>query len=345
MKKSKAFTVIELVIVIAVVAVLASVLIPAFTSIIEKAKESAKMQEQAIKDKESITDSILSNPPEQDDDPPENPDIIGGEAPPLNISKHENYDPDGIEVSYEHEDFINYEEKQDETKKFAIKIDSLGIDWTGTYVGTKQVRTDRRIVDCYENGDRYAYVDTVKQKIISCYFPYNVSLTTEQDYKNAIKAILDDSIDFSRYNYSCSTSFKDNSIVEEFRSGSDSQRYSFDLTYVVNDTIIEKLQVDFFPESKHVRFNAVLFDRGYDASKVQSYTMLADELKETVKYYSYELRGGNEGSDNWITDIYVSQAVYFENNGTPYLCFEIGVKLRIGYVSMVANCDLTSRIK
>ena len=48
MKKTsnrKAFTIVELVIVIAVIAILAAVLIPTFTSIIDQAKESAYLQE------------------------------------------------------------------------------------------------------------------------------------------------------------------------------------------------------------------------------------------------------------------------------------------------------------
>lgn len=49
MKKSnkKGFTIVELVIVIAVIAILASVLIPTFTSIVEKATKSAVQQEAA----------------------------------------------------------------------------------------------------------------------------------------------------------------------------------------------------------------------------------------------------------------------------------------------------------
>jgi len=47
MKKSnkKGFTIVELVIVIAVIAILASVLIPTFASVVEKANESAAVQE------------------------------------------------------------------------------------------------------------------------------------------------------------------------------------------------------------------------------------------------------------------------------------------------------------
>lgn len=55
-KKSlrKGFTIVELVIVIAVIAVLASVLIPTFSSIITKAKESAAMQQVASSYKEAL---------------------------------------------------------------------------------------------------------------------------------------------------------------------------------------------------------------------------------------------------------------------------------------------------
>lgn len=47
MKKSnkKGFTIVELVIVIAVIAILAAVLIPTFTNVVEKANESACLQE------------------------------------------------------------------------------------------------------------------------------------------------------------------------------------------------------------------------------------------------------------------------------------------------------------
>ncbi len=44
-KMKKGFTIVELVIVIAVIAILAAVLIPTFTSVTEKAKESAALQE------------------------------------------------------------------------------------------------------------------------------------------------------------------------------------------------------------------------------------------------------------------------------------------------------------
>ena len=44
-KSKKGFTVVELVIVIAVIAILAAVLIPTFSGIVEKANESAELQE------------------------------------------------------------------------------------------------------------------------------------------------------------------------------------------------------------------------------------------------------------------------------------------------------------
>ena len=44
-KMKKGFTIVELVIVIAVIAILAAVLIPTFTSVTEKAKESAALQQ------------------------------------------------------------------------------------------------------------------------------------------------------------------------------------------------------------------------------------------------------------------------------------------------------------
>ncbi len=43
--RKKGFTIVELVIVIAVIAILAAVLIPTFTNVINKSKESASMQE------------------------------------------------------------------------------------------------------------------------------------------------------------------------------------------------------------------------------------------------------------------------------------------------------------
>lgn len=53
MKNKKGFTIVELVIVIAVIAILAAVLIPTFAGVIEKANESAVMQKAAAKYKEA----------------------------------------------------------------------------------------------------------------------------------------------------------------------------------------------------------------------------------------------------------------------------------------------------
>ena len=43
-KKKKAFTIVELVIVIAVIAILAAVLIPTFSNIVDKANDSSALQ-------------------------------------------------------------------------------------------------------------------------------------------------------------------------------------------------------------------------------------------------------------------------------------------------------------
>ncbi|MBR2371200.1 MAG: type II secretion system protein [Clostridia bacterium] len=59
-KNSKrAFTIVELVIVIAVISILAAVLIPTFTSIIEKAEESRRLQQLVNKQKEDFIESML----------------------------------------------------------------------------------------------------------------------------------------------------------------------------------------------------------------------------------------------------------------------------------------------
>lgn len=55
MKKNKGFTLIELVIVIAVIAILAAVLIPNFSSVVIKAKQSAQLQEA----KNHMTEDLL----------------------------------------------------------------------------------------------------------------------------------------------------------------------------------------------------------------------------------------------------------------------------------------------
>ncbi len=62
-KMKKGFTIVELVIVIAVIAILAAVLIPTFTSVTEKAKESAALQEA----RNAQTLIIVHDTDEQDD--------------------------------------------------------------------------------------------------------------------------------------------------------------------------------------------------------------------------------------------------------------------------------------
>ena len=62
----KGFTIVELVIVIAVIAILAAVLIPTFTSVTEKAKESAALQ-QARNAQTAITVSDNADPNDTDD--------------------------------------------------------------------------------------------------------------------------------------------------------------------------------------------------------------------------------------------------------------------------------------
>ena len=57
-KTNKGFTIVELVVVIAVVAVLAAVLIPTFTSIIKKANDSAYLQERQSKQIEDLAEKI-----------------------------------------------------------------------------------------------------------------------------------------------------------------------------------------------------------------------------------------------------------------------------------------------
>ena len=64
--KKKGFTIVELVIVIAVIAILSAVLIPTFTSVTEKAKESAALQ-QARNAQTAITVSDNADPNDTDD--------------------------------------------------------------------------------------------------------------------------------------------------------------------------------------------------------------------------------------------------------------------------------------
>ena len=60
-KSRNAFTIVELVIVIAVIAILAAVLIPTFASVIRKARDARLEAELNAKEKENIIDSILNN--------------------------------------------------------------------------------------------------------------------------------------------------------------------------------------------------------------------------------------------------------------------------------------------
>lgn len=66
-KMKKAFTITELVIVIAVIAILAAVLIPTFTTVVNKANESAAMQE-AKSEWTSYSAEILVKTPVEDQD-------------------------------------------------------------------------------------------------------------------------------------------------------------------------------------------------------------------------------------------------------------------------------------
>lgn len=60
-KKKNAFTITELVIVIAVIAILAAVLIPTFSNVVESANQSAAMQQS----KNALTSYLVDNPSEQ----------------------------------------------------------------------------------------------------------------------------------------------------------------------------------------------------------------------------------------------------------------------------------------
>ncbi len=60
-KKRNAFTITELVIVIAVIAILAAVLIPTFSNVVESANQSAAMQQS----KNALTSYLVDNPSEQ----------------------------------------------------------------------------------------------------------------------------------------------------------------------------------------------------------------------------------------------------------------------------------------
>lgn len=67
------FTIVELVIVIAVISVLAAVIIPTFSGIIKRAKESQALQNVKNEQKEQIIDSVLDNDPSPS---PENGDVL-----------------------------------------------------------------------------------------------------------------------------------------------------------------------------------------------------------------------------------------------------------------------------
>ncbi len=58
--KKTGFTIVELVIVIAVIAVLAAVLIPTFSSVIDKANESAALQEATNAYKEYVVENAAT---------------------------------------------------------------------------------------------------------------------------------------------------------------------------------------------------------------------------------------------------------------------------------------------
>ena len=58
LKNKKGFTIVELVIVIAVIAILAAVLIPTFSSVIDKANESKALQQVTNAYKEAIAEAL-----------------------------------------------------------------------------------------------------------------------------------------------------------------------------------------------------------------------------------------------------------------------------------------------
>lgn len=62
-QKKKGFTIVELVIVIVVIAILAAVLIPTFTGLLQKAKLSADEQAVASMNTVLIADETLNDPP------------------------------------------------------------------------------------------------------------------------------------------------------------------------------------------------------------------------------------------------------------------------------------------
>ena len=86
-KRSRGFTIVELVIVIAVIAILAGVLIPTFASVVRKAKESAALQDIKNEQKEQLVESILGTDTHDASlDTPSDEDVLA-----YYIRKNENY--------------------------------------------------------------------------------------------------------------------------------------------------------------------------------------------------------------------------------------------------------------
>ena len=110
-QNKRGFTIVELVIVIAVIAILAAVLIPTFTSIIDKAEASRGLQQLVNKQKEDLIESVLG------DDEQANPD-----GAPDDTSLTSEVEANGIK-------FISTLEKSsfilEETDEFEITFDIL----------------------------------------------------------------------------------------------------------------------------------------------------------------------------------------------------------------------------
>ena len=93
-KYSRGFTIVELVIVIAVIAVLAGVLIPTFASVVSKARESAELQDIKNEQKEQLVESILgTDAPNEPSDTPDEPLEVPSDEDVLAyyMRKNENY--------------------------------------------------------------------------------------------------------------------------------------------------------------------------------------------------------------------------------------------------------------